>query len=412
MRILHIVHQYLPDKIGGTELYTRTLAESLVARKHSVAIVTLSPTSASHEPTIENGVRIYRIPVSERSATAVFLSTYHHSSITHEFQHILQKEQPDIIHIQHLMGWPVSVISVIKAAEIPYIITLHDYWYLCANAQLITNYDETICDGPDKWVNCARCALARSGHENEKIAIPGLIPLFAYRQSRLKAVLKTARCLITPTHFTKQIYKQMGIDNKKMQVIPHGIHLPEAMPSRQEHEDFRIGYIGGISWQKGVHILIEAVNNLPHENVSLSIIGDMDVFPEYSAHLQTLADHPGTKFQGRLPHEQLWQALANMDILVVSSLWYETAALVIQEAFAAGVPVIASEIGALQERLVDGVNGRFVPPGNVSALTNTLFELYQQPEQITQLQQGIQPVRTIDDHIQDIETIYLRNRRE
>ena len=104
-----------------------------------------------------------------------------------------------------------------------------------------------------------------------------------------------------------------------------------------------------------------------------------------------------------LDHDPNWAVWIN---------WYETAALVIQEAFAAGVPVIASQIGALQERLVDGVNGRFVPPGNVSALTNALLALYQQPEQITQLQQGIQPVRTIDDHIQDIETIYLRNRRE
>ena len=278
MHILHIVHQYLPDKIGGTELYTQTLARHLVSLNHEVTIVVPSSSSASLDPKTEDGVRVYRIPVPQRSATAVFLNTFRQSTIKQAFQQIVDNEEPDIIHIQHLMGWPASVVDFIAARHIPFVSTLHDYWHLCANAQLITNYDETICDGPDKWVNCARCALARSGHPKAAITIPGLVPLFAYRQMQLKTVLQKADCLITPTHFTKQIHEQLGIDGTKICVVPHGIQLPEEMPSRQEHESFHIGYVGGISWQKGVHVLVEAVNHLPHEGVKLSVIGDTAVF--------------------------------------------------------------------------------------------------------------------------------------
>ena len=129
-------------------------------------------------------------------------------------------------------------------------------------------------------------------------------------------------------------------------------------------------------------------------------------FPDYANHLQTLAKHPGIQFLGRIPHEQLWQQLATIDVLVVPSIWYETAALVIQEAFAAKVPVIASQIGALQERLIDGVNGRFVPPGDASTLAECLDDLYQRPDELRHLQQGISEVRTIAEHVGDIEKIY------
>ncbi len=409
MRISHILHQYMPDKVGGTELYTRTLAQHLVQRGHDVSIATPSPSSNTLDPQIEEGVQIYRIPIKDRGATTVFLNSFRQPSIKRAYQTLLQKEPPDLVHIEHLMGWPLSILPIIEKAHIPYIITLHDYWHLCPNSQLLTNFDETICKGPEKWLNCAHCALARSGYSKANIFAPGLIPLFAYRHAKLRNVLQGAKKLIAPTQFTKTIHTQMGINEDKIQVVPHGIRLPAAMPPHAKQADFHIGYIGGLAWQKGVHVLVEAVNQLPQTGIQLSIIGDTAVFPEYVAHLQTIATHPGIQLQGRLPPEQLWQALAKIDVLVVPSLWYETAALVIQEAFAAGVPVIASRIGALQERLEDGRNGRFVPPGDASSLAEILHTFHQHPEELQRLRQGIQPVRTIEEHVTDIETIYQQS---
>lgn len=406
LRILHIVHQYLPDKVGGTELYTRTLARHQVAQGHEVAVFAPSASSTSATPTLEDGVRVYRIPVTGRSATAVFLSTFRQPHLNHAFEVCLQHENPNIIHIQHLMGLPVSLVADIQAARIPYLVTLHDYWYLCANAQLITNYDETICEGPDWWLNCARCALARSGHAKAYPAIPVLAPLFALREAKLKSVLEQAHRLISPTYFTKSIYEGMGIDGKKIKVVGHGIQLPTKMPEPQAHDDFHIAYIGGISWQKGIHVLIEAVNQLPTEDVQLSIIGDLTDFPDYAAQLQTQATHPGIHFRGRLSHDQLWQALTTVDVVVVPSLWYETASLIVQEAFAAKVPVIASNIGALQERVADGINGRLVPLDNSDILRDTLRTFLDNPLELAEYRRNVQPVRRIEDHINDLDLIY------
>jgi glycosyltransferase involved in cell wall biosynthesis len=408
MRILHLIHQYLPEKVGGSELYTQALARYQAAQGHSVAIFTPTalPIADYRLPMTDNGLRIYRVPVGERSATAVFRSNFRQPELSRAFAHTLHREQPDIVHIQHLMGLPFGLVQHVQRAGLPYVITLHDYWYVCPNAQLLTNYDETICAGPHYWLNCARCALARVGHSNFVPAIPLLAPLFAYRHGRLQPILNKAKRLITPSHFTANVYEQMGAPADRMEVIPYGIHTPTHMPQRQPHDDLHIGYIGSIAAQKGVHVLVEAVNRLPQEGVRLTLYGDLQTFPDYVASLRTLASHPGITFADRLPPENLWSALAELDVVVVPSLWYETAVLVIQEAFAAGVPVIASDIGVLPERVRTGVDGLLFPVGDAAALATILHSLFEQPEKLAHLRGGIQPVVTIAENAARVTAVY------
>jgi glycosyltransferase involved in cell wall biosynthesis len=134
----------------------------------------------------------------------------------------------------------------------------------------------------------------------------------------------------------------------------------------------------------------------------------MTAFPDYVAQLQQQARHPGIKFVGRIPNRQLWHALVELDIVVVPTLWYETASLIVQEAFACGVPVVASQIGALQERLEDGVDGRFFPPGDSTALHDILHQLLIDRAALDTLRNGIKPVRTIQEHLSEIESIYTQ----
>ncbi|MBX3055958.1 MAG: glycosyltransferase family 4 protein [Anaerolineae bacterium] len=408
MRILHLIHQYLPEKVGGSELYTQALARYQVQEGHSVAIFTPAalPITDHQLPVTDDGLRIYRIPVGKRSPTAVFRSNFHQPELSQTFAQTLQQERPEIVHIQHLMGLPLSLVQAIQRAGLPYVITLHDYWYVCANAQLLTNFDESVCAGPHYWLNCAHCALARTGRQNFTPAIPFLAPLFAYRHGRLQSVLKKAHCLITPSHFTAHIYRQIGIPADHMEVIPYGIHTPTRPPVPLPHDDLHIGYIGGIASQKGVHVLIEAANRLPHNGVRVTIYGDQQTFPDYVAGLQMLASHPGITFAGRLLPENLWDALAELDVVVVPSLWYETAVLVVQEAFAAGVPVIASSIGVLPERVRDGVDGLLFPPGDAAALAAILRDLVEQPDKLLPLRAGIQPVVTIAENVARVTAVY------
>lgn len=412
MRILHVVHQYPPDKVGGTELYTQSLARHMTARGHSVAV--FCPSRQPADPTRslvstdEDGARIHRVLLGPRSAQAMFFDTFTQRTISTAFAAVLQQERPDLIHVQHLMGLPAGLIDQIVKAGIPFVVTLHDYWYVCANAQLLTNTRHEVCTGPRWWVNCGQCALARVDHANWLWLASLLAPLMGYRGQRLRQALKQAARLIAPTEFVRETYQRLGMPIDQIRVVPHGIEVPMTFPEAKQHEPdvLRVAYIGGLSWQKGVHVLIEAVNELPAEAIHLSIYGDTTAFPDYAAALKQLAHHPHIDFAGRLPRAELWTTLRSMDVVVVPSLWYEASPLIIQEAFAAGVPVIASNLGALREQVHDEVDGLLFAAGDAASLRDLLLRCSGEPSWLLQLRAGIGPVRTVQEHIVDLEALY------
>ncbi len=413
MRILHVVHQYLPEHVGGTELYTQSLARAQVAAGHHAAI--FFPTGsapADVPPTGETdaaGVSLYACPTGQRSRNAVFWSTFRQPVIARRFAEVLEAEQPALVHVQHLMGLPATTVDQLTAAGIPYVATLHDYWFPCANAQLVTNYDHTLCAGPNRWINCGRCALARAGHDS-RAAAPLLAPLLAYRSRLLRRVLAQAARVIAPSEFVRQKYAELGAPAGNMVVVPHGIETPvgeqPVTPVERRPGELSIAYVGSLAWQKGVHVLIEAVNGLLADAVRLTIYGDMTQYPDYVADLQARARHPSIHFAGPVGRAALWGRLAEADVLAVPSLWHETSSLAAQEAFAAGVPVLASDLGALRERVQHEQNGLLIPSGDVAAWRRQFERLIADPTLLPRLQAGIQPVRTIAEHLADIAAIY------
>jgi glycosyltransferase involved in cell wall biosynthesis len=415
MRILHLVHQYPPDFIGGVELYTQALATAQAARGHAVTV--FSPSMSTPTST-ENGVIIQRVPLGARSAPATFFSTFKQAALSEAWRVALLQTQPDLVHVQHLMGVPVTVMDELIRQKIPYLVTLHDYYYACANAMLLTNYDQSICDGPRAWINCGRCALARAGYDRLAVLSPGVAPVLAYRHARLRHVLDHARCLIAPTEFVRDQYqRQFHLAPDRIRVIPHGIEAPpyfRPLSNRQppsigegqptDRRELRIAYIGGLASHKGVHVLIDVMNQLP-DTARLTIYGDLDTQPEYVAKLSARAHHPRIEFAGRLPHAELYAAFDQIDVVVAPSLCYETSALIVQEAAAARVPVIASDLGALRETTLKS-GGLVFPTGDVGALRSLLQSLIDEPGQLDRLRANLKEPRSMDTHVTEIEAVY------
>ena len=412
------MHQYPPDYVAGTELYTETLAAIQAAAGHHVAVFCPAPRLGDGGvPTavIENGVRIYRIPIGPRSRSQVFRDTFRQRQLREAWQLVLRQEAPDLVHVQHLMGMPVGLVDPLLEAGIPYVVTLHDYWYFCANAQLLTNTDQTICAGPDqRALNCAQCALARSGREKIMGLAPAIAPLMRYRNAKLQAVLQKARYAIAPTDFVRQTSIDLGARSENVVLIRHGISLPDEKlvaanrrqaASRQD-KAFHVGYIGSIGWQKGVHILIEAVNMLPPGRLRLTIYGDLTTFPDYVTQLQGMIQGPEVRLAGPVSRENLWTTLAGLDLVVLPTLWYETSSLVLDEAFAAGVPVVVSDIGVMSEKVEDNMNGRLFSPGDATALQQILSEIEEDPGLLDRWGEGIPAVQTIAEHVKEIEELY------
>lgn len=407
-RLLHLVHQYPPEYLGGTELYTQTVARALSQRNHLVSVFTRRNADGSgSEDRLEAEVAIHLAWNGSLTPTQRFLSTFGNADLERAFDGLLERFQPELIHIQHLMGLPTTLLKQIGRRRIPFVVTLHDFWWVCANAQLITNYSGEICDGPHLWINCARCALARGGRPGLWPAIPFLAGMLARRDSVLGSILRDAAQLIAPSQFVKDWYTDHGIPSQRIQVLPHGIDAP-ALPKPDLSHPRRFLYAGGLVWQKGVHVLVEALEGVdgPWE---LWIAGDESFDPAYCRRLRAIAERlPDRRvsFLGKLSREELWQTLARVDAVVVPALWYETFSLIIHEAFAAGLPVIASNLGALAEAVRHEVDGLRVDAGSVPSWRETLQRLVDDPALLRKLRQQVRQPLSVDEHIDRLQQIY------
>ena len=409
MRILQLVHQYMPDYVGGTEFYTRWLSHTLIQRGHPVSIFyRRSAEGVGQDHRLENGVHVWTTWAGLLSPTRRFLATFRAPRITRAFDQVVEETHPDLVHIQHLMGLPAALSHSVQERRIPVVITLHDYWWVCANAQLLTNYSQQVCAGPRAYLNCARCALARADHARLWPALPPAAALLAWRNHLLRQTIQAADRLIAPSEFVRRWYASHGAPVDRLVTIPHGLEYPAHRSPRRRRPDepLRISYIGGLSWQKGVHVLVEAFRGI-QEAGELWIAGDESFDPAYVAELRARAA-PGVRFLGRLTRDAVWETLAQVDVVVVPSLWYETFSFIVSEAFAMGIPVVASHFGPLADRARDNVDGLLVPPGNVSAWRATLQRLAREPDLLARLRTNVRPPLTLEEHTQQIEALYTQ----
>lgn len=407
MRILHLVHQYPPDAVGGTELYTQAIAGALVQRNHYVSVFHRRNTGDRVlERGSEDGIDTWAAQSGEVSPLHRFRATFGDPILERAFAQIIDEAHPQLVHIQHLMGLPLGIMRQIRARRIPYIVTLHDYWWVCANAQLLTNDTQQLCDGPQRFLNCARCALARAGWHKLAPMLPLLALPLSYRNRLLRTVLRNASQVLAPTDFVRKWYAKHGVPQDKLIVLPPALKNPPLLSRSDSGSSVRFAYIGGLSWQKGVHVLIEAFAGVQGPG-ELWIAGDESFDPAYAAHLRAQAS-PGVRFLGKLSRKEVWDTLRQVDVVAVPSLWHETFSLLVSEAFAQGVPVVASRLGSLTDRIRDGIDGLLAPPGDVNAWRSALQRLLDEPDLRTTLRSQIRPPDTLDEHVTRLEEIYER----
>ena len=408
MRILHLAHQFPPERIGGTELYTLALAKGLIHRGHRAAVFHRAPGPPGLTQSEWEGVPTYRACAGEMTSVSVYRSSFGDTDLSDAFARAVKHFKPELIHIQHLKGLPTAVVGLAQEEKIPLIYTLHDFWAICANAQLLTNYDQTICEGPTKGcTNCARCAIAMLGNSAFLLALPVLAGLMTWRNLRLARALQAAKVIVAPTRFVRDWFVARGWPEDRIAVISHGIEPSTTDRKRKQKSGsgITVAYIGGLARQKGVHVLVEAFNGL--QGAELWIAGDETFDPAYVSYLRSLAS-PNVRFLGLLEHKEVWTTLAQADVVAVPSLWYETFSLIAHEAFAAGAPVIASDLGALSDAIHHGEDGWLVAPGDVGAWRDRLGGLSAEPDLLTRARASIRSPATQEEHLNRIEGLYTQ----
>jgi glycosyltransferase involved in cell wall biosynthesis len=431
VRILLALHQFFPEFRAGTETLARRTAEELQRRGHQVWLL----TGGVHEPeqpllrrTFVESLEVWRCnpsPPPSPLAGGMALS-YYRPELEGCFQALLEELQPDLVHVFHLRRLTISLVAAASARGLPLVASLTDYWMACPTGQL--QYPEVRpCTGPLPGSgNCLQHLAGRVVPPLRWLPLPlwqllmAWAPLRGLRELRQRpaamaeALARLDRVLV-PTSLMYRSFKQLGFATDRFALCPYGLDLRglEKQPARQpwpgdQQRPLRVGFIGSFTPAKGVHVLLEAVAALgPDWPAQVLIYGQASDHPVYAAGLQQQARKlPQVRWAGVFDSGEVFAVLAELDLLVVPSLWRENAPLIVLQALASGLPLLLSDVEGMADQVQLNVNAWSFSPGDSRALAALLQRASRRPAALADLiNRGGQP-RSIADYGDQLEHLY------
>ena len=135
MRILQVVHDFLPNHLAGVEIYTDVVSRELTAADHTVAILysEVVPEAANYSLRRGSHGQIQTYELVNNHVFHDFEETYTHPEIDRRIVEVLDEFRPDVVHIQHLLNLSLNLVAEARRRGIPTVMTLHDHWLTCAN---------------------------------------------------------------------------------------------------------------------------------------------------------------------------------------------------------------------------------------------------------------------------------------
>lgn len=339
-RILYLVHQY--GHATGVELHTQMLVEGLADRCDvSVAwpdgdVVRLLQFSGG--TSVES-----RWPVAPLAWPE---TPYRDAAFDRALDGLLEQVQPDLIHVQHFLFWPLNLLDRLAATGARIVVSFHDYFAI--NPQYAF---PGATDDPQATVSpeFARRAFGRD-----------VSAALRERREHLRRGFSQADALITVSDFLQS--RMAAVFPLSYQQIEYGIRTFEPLP-KVVSPSLRFGFLGQCVPLKGLPQLLEAfaVVRRRHPQVELHCFG---------------GDRPdapaGVTFHGPYQAIDLPRICASIDVGVVPSIFPETWCMVLSELWQGRVPAAVSKLGALRDRVQDGVNGKTFDPGDPASMAAAL----------------------------------------
>jgi glycosyltransferase involved in cell wall biosynthesis len=289
-----------------------------------------------------------------------------------ELTALLRRERPDVAHVHNL--WyriSPSAYAACRDAGVPVVQTLHNFRMFCANALLARDgHPCEECVGKTPWRGVRYGCFRGSRLATVPVAFSEW--LHAARETWRDGVDR----YIAMTQFGLERFVACGLPRARISVKPNFLAdtaAPASGPGRGAL------FVGRLTSEKGVDVLLRAAGQVRHRDFSLQIVGD--------GSLRGAVDHAAARSGGRiraagaLSRQGCLEAMRRALFVVVPSICYENFPLALVEAFACGTPVLASRLGAMAELVEDGVTGRLFAPGDAADLAAALDWMAAHPEE-------------------------------
>ena len=162
MKILQITNGFPPKDRGGVENYTLEISKALRAQGHQIAV--FCRESGDDQPVYSvrdgatDGIPV-RFVTNRFERITPLARRYFDRKIEGLFSRWIEEQQPDVLHFQHTNGLSASLLACAAGMDIPFAVTLWDYWYICPQVNLLRP-DGQLCPGGHHDVNCYECLYA------------------------------------------------------------------------------------------------------------------------------------------------------------------------------------------------------------------------------------------------------------
>lgn len=356
MKIAFISTLYAPHELGGAERAMRVLAEAAAGIGHEAVAISLAPDGVARQGQV-GPVKTYYVPLANvywpfRKARAgpVQRALWHlidayNPVMGARVGRILDAEQPDLVQTDNLLGFSVAPWRAAQRRGIPVVQTLHDYYLACPNSSMFRG-------GQSCAVQCSACR-ALCAPRRALSTIPA-------------AVVSVSRRTL------ERVEGSGAFRSVAHKMIAHGVNDVRASPppraDRAPGGVLCIGYLGRVEATKGIEVLLDAARRMPGGSVRVLVAGQGE--PGYVESLKARCAGLDVSFLGFTKPAELF---AQIDVLVVPSVWEEPLGRVIFEAYEHGVPAVVSRAGGMPEIVDEGRTGFVFEAGNARALADLLI---------------------------------------
>lgn len=283
---------------------------------------------------------------------------------------LLRDFQPDVVHVHNFFPQiSPSIFDACLEANVPVVQTLHNYRLICPGAFLMR--DGHICE---QCIKGSPYQAALYGCYRGSKAGSLVVAHMVARHRQADTWRNKVTRFIALTDFAKSKFVEAGFPADKISVKPNFVaqSAPAQAFSNAPRSSFAL-FVGRLSAEKGIDVLSQAWRALSAFG-ELKAAGDGPLAP-------SLADQPGIELLGRQSAEQIKSLMAEARFLVLPSVWYEGFPMVLVEAFACGLPVLASRLGSMCDIVDEGVTGLFFRPGDSADLIEKARWLFEHPEE-------------------------------
>lgn len=424
IKVLIVSSSSFYSTYGGGQVYVKNIVDEMILQQLDIVIAT--PGTKSEKSDSYKGVAVY-----------TFADEIINNNLG-QLKDFIANLKPDVVHAH---GYKALFAKACKELGIPCIVTAHHGGILCPAGALL-NYKDSICTIKANPKDCLPCVL-KSVREGIYVwPLLKIIPVkyqitigrflkklpFLYyitpvgtaalsihdKNKEWHSIYENSTLLIAPSKAIANSMILNGASSKKIQLVPHGIPLPHHAtdPTLEEkigtNLPLKFFFVGRICHEKGVHVMLEAFNQI-NSDAELHIIGGIGNRTEesYSSKLQRkYQENKKIIWHGKIPADQVNNIIARFDVMIHPAIFLEVFGLTISESLAMGKPVIATKCGGAEMQIQERENGILVAPNDVQSLKLGLLAIIENKQLFNVNKLGFNAVHSIKKHIVELIAIY------